>query len=325
MNNLSFPESWGSHFFRRKWRIIWTIKFTEAIFVSFSWESPERSLQKEWPYFWHQKSCAFHIDIVVRLARFFGAFLLAGTDAQPPARPFRDSNFKWKAEEPLKKLMDFCPPLLPRQKHPKVFELKNRDCPFLLYFFFTCSYNIYMDHCFYWRVEAQKIEDKEVPGITKRFYIYIYLHIYTQRFNTYIYICIYFHNYTYIYIHIPRTQMTLVLIEKVLVLKGWPSKIEVSWVLGTYIYILYIHVHPRSFRCFEYRRKRSKKLNFYRKKRAKIPFFASRSCGQPPGGCPVPWWWSSSGGSNSVGKKIPPKQSVEEIVEVLGVLDFLVG
>ena len=33
----------------------------------------------------------------------------------------------------------------------------------------------------------------------------------------------------------PRTQMTLVLIEKGLVRKGWPSKIEVSWVLGSYI------------------------------------------------------------------------------------------
>ena len=30
----------------------------------------------------------------------------------------------------------------------------------------------------------------------------------------------------------PRTQRTLVLIEKDLVLEGWPSKIEVSWVLG---------------------------------------------------------------------------------------------
>ena len=39
----------------------------------------------------------------------------------------------------------------------------------------------------------------------------------------------------YMYIYIPRTQMTLVLVRKGLVLRGWPSKIEVSWVLGTYI------------------------------------------------------------------------------------------
>ena len=31
--------------------------------------------------------------------------------------------------------------------------------------------------------------------------------------------------------------MTLVLIEKGLVLEGWPSKIEASWVLGIYIYL----------------------------------------------------------------------------------------
>ena len=35
-----------------------------------------------------------------------------------------------------------------------------------------------------------------------------------------------------IYICIPRTQMTLVLIQLGLVLEGWPSKMEVSWVLG---------------------------------------------------------------------------------------------
>ena len=35
---------------------------------------------------------------------------------------------------------------------------------------------------------------------------------------------------------IARPQMTLVLIEKGLVLEGWPSKIEVSWVLGTPLY-----------------------------------------------------------------------------------------
>lgn len=117
----------------RKWTTFRPLKVGVPIFLEGNGESSEPSnlqrrfllvfrrshlkdhqkrftLQKEWPYFWHQKSCAFHIDIVVRLARFFGAFLLAGTDAKPPARPFRDSNFKWKAEEPLKKLMDFCPP-----------------------------------------------------------------------------------------------------------------------------------------------------------------------------------------------------------------------
>ena len=43
-------------------------------------------------------------------------------------------------------------------------------------------------------------------------------------------------------INIPRTQMTLVLIEKGLVLEGsgWPSKIEVSWVPG--VYYIYIHI-----------------------------------------------------------------------------------
>ena len=37
--------------------------------------------------------------------------------------------------------------------------------------------------------------------------------------------------------YIPRTQMTLVLLEKGLVLEGWPSKIEASWVLG-------MNMHP---------------------------------------------------------------------------------
>ncbi len=36
-----------------------------------------------------------------------------------------------------------------------------------------------------------------------------------------------------LYIDIPWTQMTLVLIGKGLVLRGWPSKIEVIWVPGT--------------------------------------------------------------------------------------------
>lgn len=32
--------------------------------------------------------------------------------------------------------------------------------------------------------------------------------------------------------YVPRTQMTLVLLEKGLVLEGGPSKMEVIWVLG---------------------------------------------------------------------------------------------
>ena len=44
----------------------------------------------------------------------------------------------------------------------------------------------------------------------------------------------------YIYIYTPGTQMTRVLIGKGLVLGGWPSKIEVIWVPGIYIYIIYI-------------------------------------------------------------------------------------
>ena len=45
----------------------------------------------------------------------------------------------------------------------------------------------------------------------------------------------------YTYLYTPRTQMTLVSIEKGLVLEGLPSKIEVSWVLGIYIYMPQIH------------------------------------------------------------------------------------
>ena len=41
--------------------------------------------------------------------------------------------------------------------------------------------------------------------------------------------------YLSIHVYIPRTQMTLILIGKGLVLEGWPSKIGVSWVLGIYI------------------------------------------------------------------------------------------
>ena len=36
--------------------------------------------------------------------------------------------------------------------------------------------------------------------------------------------------------------MTFVLVGKGLVLEGLPSKIEVIWVLGVYIYILYIYM-----------------------------------------------------------------------------------
>ena len=43
--------------------------------------------------------------------------------------------------------------------------------------------------------------------------------------------------YIQIYIYIPRTQMTIILIGKGLVLGGWPSKIEVIWVPGIYIYM----------------------------------------------------------------------------------------
>ncbi len=44
-------------------------------------------------------------------------------------------------------------------------------------------------------------------------------------------------------IYIPRTQMTLLLIEKGLVLEGWPSKIEVSWgSRHTYIHIMCINM-----------------------------------------------------------------------------------
>ena len=47
-------------------------------------------------------------------------------------------------------------------------------------------------------------------------------------------------NLVYVYIqYVPGTQMTFVLMEKGLVLGGWPSKIEVSWVVGTYTYGLY--------------------------------------------------------------------------------------
>ena len=38
-----------------------------------------------------------------------------------------------------------------------------------------------------------------------------------------------------VYIYIPGTQMSLVLVGKDLVFGGWPSKIEVIWVPGTYI------------------------------------------------------------------------------------------
>ena len=44
-----------------------------------------------------------------------------------------------------------------------------------------------------------------------------------------------------LHIYLPRTQMILVLLEKGLVLEGFfPSKIEVSWVLGTYYTCLYM-------------------------------------------------------------------------------------
>ena len=46
-----------------------------------------------------------------------------------------------------------------------------------------------------------------------------------------------YHIDVYIYIFIPGTQMTLLLVWKGLVLKSWPSKIEVIWVPGIYIHI----------------------------------------------------------------------------------------
>ena len=47
----------------------------------------------------------------------------------------------------------------------------------------------------------------------------------------------------FIYIYIPRTQMTLVLIRKGLVLGGWPSKIEVVWVPDIRIHIFTYYTH----------------------------------------------------------------------------------
>ena len=49
--------------------------------------------------------------------------------------------------------------------------------------------------------------------------------------------------------YIPRTQMTLVLLEKGLVLEGWPSKIEVIWALGihkqvdSFCFLKKVHAH----------------------------------------------------------------------------------
>ena len=49
-------------------------------------------------------------------------------------------------------------------------------------------------------------------------------------------------------IYVPRTQMTLVLIGRGLVLEGWPSKIEVSWVLGIYN-LLFMRNQEKPIRC----------------------------------------------------------------------------
>ena len=55
----------------------------------------------------------------------------------------------------------------------------------------------------------------------------------------------------YVNTYIPRTQMTLVLVGKDLVLGGWPSKIEVIWVPGIckyiYIYTVYMLLYPYFF------------------------------------------------------------------------------
>ena len=79
-------------------------------------------------------------------------------------------------------------------------------------------------------VWSEQIErNREIPWaiLVDGICIYIYIHIYI---------------YIYIYIYIPRTQMTPVLVRKNLVLRGLPSKIEVSWVLGVYIYN-YIYIY----------------------------------------------------------------------------------
>ena len=62
-----------------------------------------------------------------------------------------------------------------------------------------------------------------------------------------------------IYIYIPGTQMTLVLIEKDLVLGGWPSKIEVIWVPGIYTYGI-IHVKSAKLKSIPKRWMKKKQL-----------------------------------------------------------------
>ena len=52
--------------------------------------------------------------------------------------------------------------------------------------------------------------------------------------------------YFEITIHLPRTQVTLVLVEKGLVWGYWPSQIEVIWVLGTSYIILHLYCFDSS-------------------------------------------------------------------------------
>ena len=66
--------------------------------------------------------------------------------------------------------------------------------------------------------------------------------------STHTYIHIYI--YTYVCIHIPGTQMTFVLVGKGLVLGGWPSKIEVIWVPGICMSMLFFP-RLRQSPCFD--------------------------------------------------------------------------
>ena len=99
-------------------------------------------------------------------------------------------------------------------------------------------------------------------GVRVTFYIckhIIYLYIYTYVLCIYIIISFYTCTCTCTYhIYLPGTQITLVLIEKGLVLGDWPSKIEVIGVPGIYIYMcvcvclcVFVHLHICMI-CFHY-------------------------------------------------------------------------